>query len=79
MSEAESYDSKSEKMSDSEEDRLPVVHELCPLPEIANKKEPSISHKTNILTSSEYIFKIKNPKLKIMRSKRNVMRKGTTF
>jgi hypothetical protein len=52
-------------MSDSEEGKLPVVHELCPLPEITNKMAPSICHKTYILISSEYIFKIENKKSKI--------------
>jgi hypothetical protein len=37
MTEAEPYGSKLEKMSDSEEDKLPVVYELYPLHEIANK------------------------------------------
>jgi hypothetical protein len=35
-SEDESYDSALEKKSGTEEDELPVAHELCPLPKVAN-------------------------------------------
>jgi hypothetical protein len=61
-SEDESYDNASENMSGTEEYELPVIHELCPLPKIRNKRTSSRSQKSTVLTSSEHKINIKNKK-----------------
>jgi hypothetical protein len=42
-SQDESYDSALEKKSGTEEDELPVAHELCPLPKLTNRRLSSRS------------------------------------
>jgi hypothetical protein len=53
-SEDKSYESASEKIPITEEDELPVVHELCPLPTLSNKRASSRNQKAVVLTSSKH-------------------------
>jgi hypothetical protein len=68
-------------MSGTEEYELPVVHELCPLPKIRNKRASSRSQKATVLTLSEHVINIKNKKTekanKDASSKNRIEKKGS--
>jgi hypothetical protein len=61
--------------------RIPVGHELCPLPKIRNKRASSRSQKATVLTSSEHVINIKNKKTekadKDVSSKNRIKKKGS--
>jgi hypothetical protein len=68
-------------MSGIEEYELPVVHELCPLSKIRNRRASSRSQKATVLTSSEHVINIKNKKTekanKDASSKNRIKKKGS--